>query len=103
MRIGPFRLGVFDIAILFVGRLVDSVSVQPVAKSSSLPAVVTVLFLITFVLIPSFSTLFALAFLPPRNLRSPWRIATNVLIALYVVLALALVYSKHVRYMADYR
>ena len=71
-------------------------------KWSSPPAVFTVLFLITFVLIPSFPTLFALACLPPRNLRSPWRILTPVLIALYVVIALTFIYSKHIRYMADY-
>lgn len=71
-------------------------------KWSSSPAVFTVLFLITFVLIPSFPTLFGLAFLPPRNLRSPRRIASTVLIALYVVVALAFIYNKHVQYMADY-
>lgn len=72
-------------------------------KWSSPPAMFTILFLITFVLIPSFPVLFGLAFLPPRNLKSSWRIALTVFTSLYVVLALALIYSKHLRYMADYR
>jgi hypothetical protein len=72
-------------------------------KWSSPPAMFTILFLITFVIIPSFPVLFGLALLPPRNLKSSWRIALTVFISLYVVLALALIYSKHVRYMADYR
>jgi Na+/melibiose symporter-like transporter len=71
-------------------------------KFSTLPSVLTILFLVTCVLIPSFSTLFGLAFLPPHDLRSSRRIAATALIALYVVLALLLVYNKHVRYMADY-
>ena len=40
---------------------------------------------------------------PPPNLKSSWRIALTAFMSLYVVLALALIYSKHVRYMADYR
>jgi hypothetical protein len=37
-------------------------------KWSTLPAVVTIMFFVTCLLIPSFPTLFGLAFLPPRNL-----------------------------------
>jgi NADH:ubiquinone oxidoreductase subunit 5 (subunit L)/multisubunit Na+/H+ antiporter MnhA subunit len=71
-------------------------------KWSSLPAVVTILFVVTCLLIPSFPTLFGLAFLPPRNWRISWRIALTALIALYVVVVSLLIYNKHVRYMEDY-
>lgn len=71
-------------------------------KWSSLPAVVTIMFFVTFLLIPSFPTLFVLAFLPPRNLSNRRRTASTVWIALYVVTMFLLIYNKHVRYMEDY-
>jgi hypothetical protein len=70
---------------------------------ASLPAVLAVLFFAFCVVFPSFPTLFSLAFLPPRNLRTGGRSALTALIALYVVVASALIYNKHVRYMADYQ
>ena len=56
----------------------------------------------TCLVIPSFSVLIGLAFLPPRNLRIMRRSVLIVLIVLYVVATSMLVYNKHVRYMADY-
>lgn len=57
----------------------------------------------TCLVIPSFSVLIGLAFLSPRNLRITWKSAVFVLLVLYVVVTSMLIYSKHVRYMADYR
>lgn len=71
-------------------------------KWASLPAVLLILFGITCVIIPSFPTLFGLAFLPPRNLRISRRIALTALIVLYVIFVSLLIYDKHVRYMEDY-
>src|SRR3972149_4805856 len=75
---------------------------NPDAFPGGVFAVLTVFLAGTCLVIPSFSVLIGLAFLPPRSLRITWRSVLFVLLVLYVVVTSMFIYSKHVEYMADY-
>jgi len=68
-------------------------------KGATFRELIPIVFFQFFLVLPSFPTLFGLAFLPPRNLSS---IRQPALIVLYVVTVSVLIAQKHVRYVADY-
>jgi hypothetical protein len=94
--------------ILLYGPHIDSTAVQSARSQSeesgrtrgpSLLGGLAILFVYFCVLIPAFPMLFGLAFLPPKTWRFKW---LSGFAAVYVAVALTLIFLKRATYMADY-